>query len=73
MLSKHVQSRDVYSFIQELNKIESTYLNQCQTLLKDGKIKEIKLISNDGLSMIITAKLLRRWWKRVKPYPGFKL
>jgi len=73
MLSKHVQSRDLYSYIQELNKIESRYLTQCQALLNEGKVKQLKLISSDGFSITITTRLLRRWWKRIKSYSGFKL
>lgn len=73
MLSDHVQHRDVYSYMQTLNEIEESFLKKYQALLTEGEIKEIRLISNDGVLMTITSKLLRRWWKRIKPFSNFKL
>ena len=72
MLSKHVQRRDLYTFVQTLNEIEATYFTLCNDLLLNGKIEKIKILTDTGTSIIITKKSLRRWWKRTKSFPGFK-
>lgn len=73
MLSKPVQQRDLYTFMQVLNEIEDNILAICQDLLNKDNVKEIKLISNHSFAMTITSKSLRRWWKRIKPFTVFKL
>lgn len=73
VLSEFVQRHDVYSYMQELKKVEEIFLSKCQTLLNEGKIREIKLISDNGTSITITSKSLGRWWKRTKPFLRFKL
>ncbi len=71
-LSGYVQNRDVYSFMQALNKMEEGFLKDCNRLLLNGKIEKIKLISDNGLMIVVTKKILRRWWKRIKPFTDFK-
>ena len=72
MLSGHVQRRDLYSFVQTLNEIETTYFTPCNDLLLNGKIEKIKILTDTGTSVTVTIKSLRRWWKRTKSYTGFK-
>lgn len=72
MLSALVKSRDLYSFMQALHEIETTFLNPCNELLKSGKIKKLKLIVDNNSEITITQKRLNRWWKRIKSFTDFK-
>ena len=67
MLSEQVQRRDLYSFIQTLNKLEKDYLNPCNDLLIKGSVRELKIITDAGL-WVVTKKYLGRWWKRSKSF-----
>ena len=67
-LSEQVQRRDLYTFVNTLNIMESEYLIQCNKLLINGSVGIIKLITDVGV-FSITKKSLGRWWKRVKPFP----
>lgn len=71
MLSEHVQRRDLYSFMKTLSEIEINFLTSCNDLLLKGKVNKIKLITDTGI-IVVTKKSLRRWWKRAKPFTGFK-
>jgi hypothetical protein len=57
--------------MQTLVDIEENILDKCNKLLIDGKINKIVLIIDDSTSITITKKLLRRWWKRTKPFVKF--
>ena len=65
MLSEQVQQRDLYTFVQTLNKLEKKYLIPCNDLLVNGSIREIKLFTDVGV-FTVTKKQLGRWWKRTK-------
>jgi hypothetical protein len=71
MLSEHIKSLDLYRFMQTLADIENNIIEECNKLLLDGKINKIVLIIDDSTSITITKKLLRRWWKRTKPFVKF--
>lgn len=71
MLSEYVQGRDLYTFMQTLDEIETVFLTRCNKLLIDGKVDKIKLITDDGIAIKVTKKYLHRWWKRIKPFSGF--
>lgn len=71
MLSKYVQQRDLYSFVQMLNEMEEQFFSRCNDLLKNGKVQEIKILT-DKIAIIVTKKSLARWWKRTKSFTGFK-
>ena len=70
MLSEQVQARDLYTFVQTLNKLESDFLAPCNELLVDGKVSKIKLITDAGI-YTLNKKQLGRWWKRTKPFSSF--
>lgn len=72
MLSESLQRRDLYTFMQILNEIETNYLSCCNKLLINGKIDKIKLITEGGMEITITKNQLRHWWKRIKPFSDFK-
>lgn len=71
-LSEFVLRRDLYTFTQKLNDLEKDVFSHCNELLETGKIKTIKLMTNDGVTVTVTRKRLHRWWKRVKPFSGFQ-
>ena len=70
MLSEQVQRRDIYTFIQTLNKMEDEYFSSCNDLLIRGMVREIKLITDAG-GFTVTKKQLGRWWKRTKSFSSF--
>lgn len=67
ILSEQVQRRDLYTFVQTLNKLEEDYLNPCNDSLTNGSIRELKIITDAGI-WIVTRKQLGRWWKRTKAF-----
>ena len=69
MLSKQVQRRDLYTFSQTLNKLETDYFILCNDLLVNGSVGEIKLITDAGI-FIVNKKQLGHWWKRTKSFVG---
>jgi len=70
MLSEQVQRRDLYTFVQTLNKLENEFLVHCNELLVMNDIDKIKLITDAGV-FIVTKKQLGRWWKRTKSFSVF--
>lgn len=72
MLSKYVHRRDLYGFTKKLNEMEIVFFTQFNQLLESGGVDKIKLLTNAGQTITITAKQLRRWWKRIKSFSGFK-
>ena len=67
ILSEQVQKRDLYTFVEKLNSLESNFLSHANALLLNGTIGIIKLITDAG-TFTITKKNLKRWWKRTKPF-----
>lgn len=72
MLSEHVQSRDLYTFMQTLTEIETVFFSYCDKQLQNGKIDSIRLVTDTELTVTITKKHLHRWWKRIKPFTDFR-
>lgn len=70
MLSEQLQRRDLYTFVEELNKLEENYFLSCDKLLTSGNIEKIKLITDAG-TLTVTKKMLGRWWKWSKSFTGF--
>ena len=72
MLSDSVRNRDLYTFMQTLNEIETSFLSHCNELLLNKEIEKIKLIVDSKTTISVTKKQLHRWWKRIKPFVDFK-
>ena len=66
-LPEQIQNRDLYTFVQKLNELENDFLDYANTLLLNGTIDRITLITDAGI-FSITKKHLKRWWKRIKPF-----
>ena len=69
-LSECVQRRDLYTFVEELNKLELDFFKTCNKLLISENVGKLKLITDVGM-FTITKKQLGRWWKRIKPFSGY--
>ena len=69
LLSEQVQRRDLYTFVQTLNRLENDFFLHANELLLSGKVGAIKLITDVGI-FTVTKKQLGRWWKRAKPFSG---
>ena len=70
MLSRQVQNRDLYTFVEELNKLEIDFFIYCNELLLNGTAQTIKIITDVGI-ITVTKKQLKRWWSRIKPFSNF--
>jgi len=66
-LSEQVQNRDLYTFVQKLNALENDFFLHANTVLLNGTINKITLITDAGI-FSVTKKHLKRWWKPVKPF-----
>lgn len=71
MLSEYIRNLDLYSFMQALYEIETSFLSLCNELLLNNKVDKIILVTDDAIKITVTKKYLRRWWKRIKPYTDF--
>jgi len=63
-----LQNKDIFSWIGLLKQFEENY---CQAIYNDidsGRISQLELISPTGTKLIVTKKLLRRWWRKNKNY-----
>ncbi|MFK5914015.1 MAG: hypothetical protein QM484_06545 [Woeseiaceae bacterium] len=69
-LSEQVQRRDLYTFVETLNKIESDFLLPCHELLMNKTVGKIKIITDVG-TLTVTKKQLGRWWKRIRSFSSF--
>ncbi|MCU7836829.1 MAG: hypothetical protein KZQ83_16460 [gamma proteobacterium symbiont of Taylorina sp.] len=65
------QNRDIFSRVGLLQQFEKQYLEPLLKDIKSGKITEVQLISPTGKRLLFTKKLIKRWWKRIKPYHTF--
>lgn len=66
-LSEQVQNRDLYTFVQKLNALENDFFLHANTVLLNGTINKITLITDAGI-FSVTKKHLKRWWKPIKPF-----
>lgn len=71
-LISHTSQRELYSYIDALKELEVKYISKVNDLLKQGTITEVILLTESGLKIRVTAKLLKRWWKRIKPFQDIK-
>ncbi len=63
-----MQNKDVFSWVGLLKQFEENYLQAIYNDIDSGKISQLELISPTGTKLIVTKKLLRRWWKKNKKF-----
>lgn len=63
-----LQNKDVFTWLGLLQQFEKHYLVPILEEIKSGKIAAVELISPAGKKILLTKKLMRRWWKKIKPY-----
>ncbi len=66
-----IRSKDVFSWVGLLEQFESNYLIPIMDELNSGKILQVEFISPSGRKLLLTKKLLKRWWKKNKNYRLF--
>lgn len=66
--SQAIQKKDIFSWVGLLQQYEKNYLVPILEELKSGKIVEVQFISPTGKKILLTKKLLNRWWGRIKHY-----
>lgn len=67
IFSSSARNGDIYSYLKALKFLNDALLRPFNQALKAGKIKKIRLLTNQ-LTMTLTPKLLRRWWKLPRNY-----
>ena len=60
-----IQQKDVYAWFAALKQLEQTILDPLLTLLKNGKLEQL-VVQSDTLSLRLTRRDLRKWWRRHK-------
>lgn len=63
-----VRNKDIFSWVGLLQQFEENYLASIITALNNGKLKQLEFVSPGGKRLLITKKLLKRWWKKQLPY-----
>lgn len=66
-----IRNKDIFSWVGLLQQFEKNYLLPLSNDLKKGKISQVEFISPTGRKLLLTKKLLNRWWKKKKPYYSF--
>jgi len=58
-----IQQRDVYGWFAALKYLEQHFLSPFLSLLKNGKLDQLVLVS-DTMGLVLDKKALRKWWRR---------
>ncbi len=66
-----IRSKDIFSWVGLLEQFENNYLVPLIDNIKSGKISQVEIISPSGIKLLLTKKILKRWWKKNKNYRSF--
>lgn len=66
-----IQNKDIFSWVGSLKQFDSRYLSPLSRDIKSGKISQIEFISPTGRKLLLTKKLMKRWWRRTIPFYKF--
>ena len=69
--SRALQNKDIFQWVGLLEAFEQNYLVPILHDIKAGHISHLELISPTGRKLLITKKLLARWWKKKKIFINF--
>lgn len=64
-------NQDVFNWVGLVQQFEQNYLKPILNDINSGKISQLELLSPTGSKLIVTRKLLRRWWRKKKKYNLF--
>jgi len=63
-----IQRRDIYAWIEALEQFEHNWVKVLVTLLAEGKLDIINLLTGNGVQFSLSRKMFKRWWRRTKPF-----
>ncbi len=69
--SRALRNKDIFSWVGLLQQFETNYLQSIISAVNKGKLKQLEIVSPSGKRLLLTKKLLRRWWKKQQPYQAF--
>ena len=62
--SQAIHNKDIFTWVGLLALFEKNYLEPLIKALNEGRITQIEFVSPSGLRLLVTKKLLKRWWKK---------
>jgi len=68
-----VQQQDVHAWLQALERFDANWINPLLELLAEKKLDTVILFAGNGLQFTLNRKMLKRWWRRTKPFACFTL
>ncbi len=69
--SQAIQNKDIFSWVGLLEQFEHHYLTLLVQDLYTGKLDQVEFICPSGTKLLLTKKLLKRWWKKKHQYYSF--
>lgn len=66
-----INNRDIFTWVGLLEQFGSNYLQPLLQDIKSGRVKQVEFISPSGTKLLLTRKLLRRWWRKKQTYYSF--
>ncbi|MDX2506300.1 MAG: hypothetical protein QNL62_17725 [Gammaproteobacteria bacterium] len=66
-----IQNKDIFSWVGLLTQFESHFLMPLVADIKSGRIAEVNFISPSGKRLLLTRRLLNRWWRKKIPFQHF--
>ncbi|HEB57293.1 MAG TPA: hypothetical protein ENI98_13535 [Gammaproteobacteria bacterium] len=62
-----IQQHDLYAWIKALEQLEHNWICVLLSLLGAGKLDSVVLLAGKGQQFSLNRKMLKRWWRRMKP------
>ena len=69
--SRAIQNKDIFNWVGLLQQFEKNYLIPILSDLNSGRISQLELVSPTGKKLLVTKKLIRRWWRKNKKFHLF--
>lgn len=69
--SRAIQNNDIFSWVGVLQQFETNYLQDILKDLNTGKLFSLEMVSPTGRQLVVTKKLLRRWWRKNENFSSF--
>lgn len=66
-----IRNKDIFSWIGLLEQFEHNYLVPLIKELDAGQIVQLEFVSPSGTRLLVTKKLLKRWWRKKHKYYSF--
>ncbi len=63
-----MQNKDIFTWVGLLQQFEQQFLIPLFEEIKAGRVAEVEFISPTGKRLLLTKKLVTRWWRKIKPY-----